>query len=122
MRKLETTTIIFHQMDLQEFSERCQETDNYTEEAKDKGVYFAGLSEETGEVLGKYKRLLREDEGVLTEQRRREICLELGDVLWYVVAIYRMLGKDINEAAQDLLDKLKSRKQRGKIWGQGDNR
>lgn len=109
-------------MDLKEFSDRCAKTDNYTEAAKDRGVYFAGLSEETGEVLGKYKRMLREDQGVMTEERKKEMTLELGDVLWYTCAIFRYLNVDINEAAEALLAKLQSRQQRHKIEGTGDFR
>lgn len=43
-----------------------------------------GLFEETGEVAGHAKRVLRDDSGVVTAERRERILCELGDVAWYV--------------------------------------
>lgn len=46
-----------------------------------------GLSGEVGEVLNKLKKIIRDDDGQLTEDAARHIALEVGDVLWYVVTI-----------------------------------
>lgn len=42
-----------------------------------------GLISEVGEVAGQVKRIIRDDGGVLTDERREKILDELGDVLWY---------------------------------------
>ncbi len=81
-----------------------------------------GLSDESGEVLGKFKKLLRDKQGVLSEEDKREIMKELGDVLWYVNAVSHLLGYSLEDVAQANIDKLASRKQRGKLHGSGDNR
>lgn len=81
-----------------------------------------GLSDESGEVLAKFKKLLRDKHGKLSDEDRKEIAKELGDVLWYVSVLSDMLGYSLEEVAQMNLDKLASRKQRDMLHGSGDNR
>ena len=81
-----------------------------------------GLVEESGEVAGKFKKLIRDKDGVLTDEAKKEIYKELGDVLWYVNTITTLLGGELTDVAQANLDKLSSRKERGVIGGSGDNR
>ncbi|MDB5176563.1 MAG: hypothetical protein JWN75_231 [Candidatus Saccharibacteria bacterium] len=81
-----------------------------------------GLADESGEVLSKFKKLLRDKQGVMGDDDKKEIAKELGDVMWYVTTVSHLLGFSLDEVAQMNLDKLASRKQRGKISGSGDNR
>ncbi len=81
-----------------------------------------GLVEESGEVAGKFKKLIRDKKGELTDESRQEILKELGDVLWYVNSVTHLLGSDLASVAQGNIDKLASRKERGVIGGSGDNR
>jgi len=81
-----------------------------------------GLVGESGELANKYKKVLRDDDGVLTNEKRQAIADELGDVLWYVAALARDLKVDLEEVAQKNLDKLYDRKARGVISGSGDKR
>ena len=81
-----------------------------------------GLSDESGEVLGKFKKLLRDKKGVLTNEDKAEIIKELGDVLWYIATVSHLLGSSLEDVAQKNNDKLLSRKQRDVLSGSGDNR
>lgn len=58
----------------------------------------------------------------LTDDRRRALLREAGDVLWYLAAIATELGVNLDEIATANLVKLQSRAERGKIGGSGDNR
>lgn len=81
-----------------------------------------GLSGETGEVMEKFKKLIRDNQGVLTDVDRSEIVKELGDVLWYITAVAHLLGSSLEEVARINNAKLASRKRRGQLSGSGDNR
>jgi NTP pyrophosphatase (non-canonical NTP hydrolase) len=81
-----------------------------------------GLAEEAGEVAGKYAKAVRDNAGVIDEERKKEIVKELGDVLWFVSELCSSLGVSLSEVAQKNLDKLSSRKERGVMHGSGDNR
>jgi len=81
-----------------------------------------GLAEESGEVCGKIKKIIRDDGGILTEEKKQAIIKELGDVLWYVAAQCWELGIPMNEAAQSNIDKITGREQRGTKKGSGDER
>jgi NTP pyrophosphatase (non-canonical NTP hydrolase) len=81
-----------------------------------------GLAGEAGEVAEHAKRILRDDGAELTDERRRAMGSELGDVLWYLAQLATELDLGLDEIAQGNLDKLLSRQRRGVIQGAGDNR
>ena len=81
-----------------------------------------GLAGESGEVLEKFKKLLRDKSGIISDEDKTEIIKELGDILWYVNAVSHLLGYELEEVAQANIDKLASRRERGQIHGNGDNR
>lgn len=81
-----------------------------------------GLCGEAGEVAEKVKKMVRDDDGVLTADRREALAQELGDVLWYVAQVATESGLDLGEIAQANLDKLLSRRDRGVLTGSGDDR
>ncbi len=81
-----------------------------------------GLAEEAGEVSGKFAKAVRDNGGVISEERKTEIVKELGDVCWFVAEICTLLNVSMEEVMQKNIDKLTSRKERGVIKGEGDNR
>lgn len=84
-----------------------------------------GLTGESGEVAERIKKILREDKRDLDDiiaEKRPAIVKEMGDVLWYLSALAREIGTTLEEVAEANLNKLKSRYDRGVIYGEGDNR
>ena len=81
-----------------------------------------GLMGESGEVAEKFKKLIRDKQGKISDEDKQEIIKELGDILWYINSVSHLLGSNLEEVAQKNLDKVLSRKKRGKIQGRGDNR
>ena len=83
-----------------------------------------GLAGETGEVLEKIKKMIRDKNGVFspTPEDIAELKKELGDVLWYLSALAFYNGIDLDDVARANLSKLRSRKERNQIHGSGDNR
>lgn len=79
-----------------------------------------GLLEESGEVAGVFKRLIRGDYDESTTATK--LHKELGDVLWYLSAIAYDNNWSLEDIAQANLDKLSSRQLRGKLLGEGDDR
>jgi NTP pyrophosphatase (non-canonical NTP hydrolase) len=107
---------------LSDYQARSRRTATYPD-AGDNIVYpTLGLAGEAGEVAEKVKKLLRDDGGVLSEERRAALAAELGDVLWYVAQVATEAGLELEEIAQANLDKLLSRQQRGVLSGSGDQR
>jgi NTP pyrophosphatase (non-canonical NTP hydrolase) len=86
-------------------------------------VYPAlGLAGESGEVVEKIKKIFRDQQGIVGDEQRQAVAKELGDVLWYLAQLATELDLDLNQVAQDNLDKLLSRQQRGQLHGSGDER
>lgn len=81
-----------------------------------------GLVGEAGEVAEKIKKIFRDDDGILTDERKDLIKKELGDVLWYLSQIATEMELDLEDIAQSNLTKLLSRLERDKLTGDGDNR
>lgn len=104
---------------------------NYQEEAVKTAIYGAGqnilypalgLGNEAGEVLGKIKKVLRDNDGIFDTESKKKISDEIGDVLWYIAALSRDLGISLEDVAKDNITKLKDRQSRNVISGSGDNR
>jgi NTP pyrophosphatase (non-canonical NTP hydrolase) len=81
-----------------------------------------GLAGEAGEVAEHAKKVVRDDAGEVTPERRAALAKELGDVLWYVAQIATELDLDLDAIAAGNLDKLLSRQRRGVLSGSGDDR
>lgn len=81
-----------------------------------------GLAGESGEVVEKVKKLLREKKGVVDDIAREEITKEIGDVLWYIAMLSEELGVPLSKVVETNVEKLSSRKNRGVVFGKGDNR
>lgn len=85
------------------------------------GYLALGLVGEAGEVAEKLKKLMRLNQ-LPTKEQKTAIALEVGDVLWYASVLLDYLGMDLETCCNALIQKLQSRKERGVIKGEGDNR
>ena len=81
-----------------------------------------GLAGETGEVAEKIKKIIRDNDGIIDSEKKEEIAKELGDVLWYLAQLSTELKLDFDDIAEKNLEKLKSRQERNRLHGNGDNR
>lgn len=81
-----------------------------------------GLVGESGEVAEKFKKILRDKQGEISQAEKTELVKELGDILWYINAVAHLLGSSLEEVAQENNKKLMDRKSRGALRGSGDNR
>lgn len=108
-------------MDFKEYQEKAVKTAIYGSGSTI--IYPAlGLANEAGEVLGKIKKVLRDNNGEFTPELNAKIGDEIGDVLWYIAALSRDLGVSLEDIAQNNIKKLLDRQERGVIHGSGDNR
>lgn len=92
------------------------------DEFKDIMHWVLGVTGEAGEIAEKFKKIIRDKNGNISNEDKTELSKEIGDVLWYLAVLAHQLGLSFEEIANDNLDKLKSRKERGVIGGSGDNR
>jgi NTP pyrophosphatase (non-canonical NTP hydrolase) len=91
---------------------------------EDAGISYTalGLAGEAGEVADHAKKVIRDDDGIVTPVRRAAMLKELGDALWYVAETATCLGANLSQIAADNMEKLFGRKRRGVLKGDGDNR
>lgn len=76
-----------------------------------------GLAGEVGEVMEKLKKRLRDGTFDVLELQK-----ELGDVLFYLVALHKPFDLLVLNTIRMNMVKLESREERGMIQGSGDNR
>ncbi len=109
-------------MTFEEYQKESRKTALYPN--KDNNFIYPtlGLTGEAGEVADKIKKIIRDKDGILTNDDKKEIIKELGDVLWYISQLATEMDGSLENVAQTNLDKLFSRLERGKISGNGDNR
>ncbi len=109
-------------MDFSEYQALSRRTATYPQAGEDMTYPALGLCGEAGEVAEKVKKAIRDDGGVLSDERREALSRELGDVLWYLSQLATEAGLDLEEIAADNLNKLLSRQERGVLRGSGDER
>lgn len=122
-------------MELNEYQERAMST--CMGSCNNMAYSLTGLTAEVGEINDKIAKWVRKglvsmrdnhliiDGSVASEQKDamyEELFKEIGDVLWFVAHIATQTGIYLEDVAQMNLDKLASRKERGVIDGNGDNR
>src|SRR4029077_2276068 len=73
-------------------------------------IPLAGLASETGELLGEYKKYLRDGENHRLFKER--LAEEVGDLLWYVANVATKFDLDLAQVAAQNLDKCEGR------WGE----
>lgn len=100
-----------HSMDLTTFQQRANKTDrNPGTNEVSRMIPLAGLASETGELLGEYKKYLRDGES--HQLFRERIAEEVGDLLWYLANVATKFDLDLSIVAEQNLSKCESR------WGQ----
>ena len=114
-------------MDFSEYQNRSADTAIYPGRGGEVGLLYVslGLANEAGEVGGKIKKAMRDDNLMhygLSNQRASEVMAEVGDVLWYLAQVATEAGFTLEDAAQANLDKLADRNARGVLQGSGDKR
>lgn len=109
------------ELSFSEYQALAKTTAIYPENVK--VVYPAlGLCGETGEVAEKIKKVFRDGNGTISDDKKQELAKELGDVMWYLAAMCTDLGLDMGEVAHMNYQKLVDRQQRNVLHGSGDNR
>jgi len=109
-------------MDLSEYQSRSRATAVYPGAGENLLYPTLGLCGEAGEVAEKIKKMIRDDDGVLTDERRAALAKELGDVLWYLAQIATEAGLELDAIAAANIEKLVSRRRRNVLQGSGDDR
>lgn len=110
-------------MKFEDYQDEAKETAIFPDELPDfittGQVYTVlGQSGESGEIEEKLKKAIREDD----EQYIREMRAEVGDVLWYLSQVCEEFEWNMGDIAQENIEKLQDRQERGKLEGKGDNR
>ena len=109
-------------MHLAEYQSRSRATAVYPDAGANLLYPTLGLCGEAGEVAEKIKKMVRDDDGILTDERRSALAKELGDVLWYLAQIATEADLDLDTVAEANIEKLTSRQRRNVLQGSGDDR
>jgi NTP pyrophosphatase (non-canonical NTP hydrolase) len=81
-----------------------------------------GLCGESGEVAEKVKKIIRDDNGIISEEKKELLKKELGDILWYISNLASELNLSLDNIAITNIEKLLNRQKRNVLSGSGDNR
>ena len=89
---------------------------------------FLNLVGEVGEFASKIAKAIRKNQisvvynEIVGTTDAEELQKEAGDILWQLSGLCTVMGWNLEDIAQQNLDKLASRQQRNVIDGSGDNR
>jgi len=109
-------------MEMNEYQKKASETAIYPNVGNNPYYPALGLGGETGEVLNKVKKIMRDFHGDPSPELMEDIAHELGDVLWYVAQLCTELDMKLDDIAKGNIAMLSSRKQRGVLGGNGEKR
>lgn len=102
----------------------ARKTAIYPDQGRLEGLLYTalGLAGEAGEVANKVKKVLRDNNGVLSDEVAKDLAGEVGDVLWYAANLAEEINYPLGFIATDNIAKLVDRAERGVISGSGDLR
>lgn len=83
---------------------------------------LVGMAGEVGEIMNKWGKIIRDQDGLATNAQKADISKEVGDVLWFMTRALDEMGESLGVVMDSNLAKLRSRKERGVLSGSGDNR
>lgn len=111
-------------MDFNEYQKLASRTATFDDKVADYALMYTclGLAGETGELIEKIKKVMRNDNGVINDEKRTGIKSEIGDILWYLSQVARIAGIPLADAARANIEKLADRAARGVIKSEGDTR
>jgi NTP pyrophosphatase (non-canonical NTP hydrolase) len=92
------------------------------DDMRDLAHWVLGVTGEAGEVAEKVKKIIRDYDGQVSDDAKKELIKEMGDVMWYLAVLAEHLGYKFEEVGQVNIKKLRDRQARNKIHGSGDNR
>ena len=123
-------------MELNEYQKKAMNT--CMPSCKNFSYMMLNLVGEVGELASKVAKSIRKDSSVIINNKlgnryspserekvvlyNEELKKEAGDILWQLAGLCKVMGWSLEDVAQQNLDKLASRKERGVIDGNGDNR
>jgi NTP pyrophosphatase (non-canonical NTP hydrolase) len=81
-----------------------------------------GFCGESGEVAEIFKKIVRDKDGLISGDDKKQVAIELGDALWYLAQISAELGLSLEEIAAMNIAKIKDRQSRNVLHGSGNNR
>ncbi|OGN01324.1 MAG: hypothetical protein A3I26_02030 [Candidatus Yanofskybacteria bacterium RIFCSPLOWO2_02_FULL_43_10] len=109
-------------MDFNEYQKQSRKTAIYPDKGKNYIYPALGLGGESGEVLEKIKKLIRDKNGKVDKEFLVLLEKELGDMLWYLANLASEFKIKLDIIAINNLKKLADRKKRNKLRGEGDLR
>ena len=113
-------------MTLEEYQKRAMTTCMASSE--NFSYMFLNLVGEVGEFASKVAKAIRKNlisvvyNEIVGTTDAEELQKEAGDILWQLSGLCTVMGWNLEDIAQQNLDKLASRQQRNVIDGSGDNR
>ena len=81
-----------------------------------------GMCGESGEAAEKVKKVLRDNNKEFSEENKKAILKELGDVLWYITATAQDMGYSLEDVIKNNFQKINRRVNTNTQHGEGDNR
>lgn len=122
------------ELTLNEYQRRAMTT--CMDSCKNESYMMLNLVGEVGELASKMAKAIRKGKAVvdrnrfiteyggdaMTEQEIHDLKAEAGDCAWQLAGLCTVMDWTLEEVCQENLDKLASRKERGVISGEGDNR
>lgn len=118
------------ELSLNEYQRRAMTT--CMESCGNHAYMLMGLVGEVGELFSKLAKWIRKERLFvndndfnlkdLSDQEKYDLKAELADCQWFIAGIANSMGWDLQDIGESNLAKLASRKERGVIDGEGDNR
>ena len=108
--------------DYETFSEFRQATWAEPIQDYDRHYVMACLPVVVGQICEIVKKAFRDNGGIILDDKKMQLDILIGTVLRYLYRICKLLNVTMDEVAETNIGKLTSRRDRGVLHGDGDNR
>lgn len=102
-------------LELWNYLQFCRSTALYPNINNNWQYTLIGLVGEIGELSNKLKKVIRDNNGIITPDKRKECIDELGDVFWYLIMLCDEMKINPSDVIQNNIAKLTKRKETNTI-------
>jgi NTP pyrophosphatase (non-canonical NTP hydrolase) len=107
---VEKVDTVDHKTELDEYQDWVKETTYGNMKGVELLIMSNAFGGEAGELMNVVKKIYRDHDGVVTDDKLDDLRSEIGDNIWYLAGICNAVGLRLDEVIEENIQKINARR------------